>query len=227
MGRLGHSAKSRVIPEFKPINVGEVQKQTIAGNIAAIPQASQLASAINLFNRSEATKSLEASTPGATDVLKKGTEQLAAFIRGEIPKDVSDQVAQQSAERALGGGFGGSGAAKALTARDLGLTSLNLVQQGLSTAEQWLSGAQQLTQPGGYFDVSGMLVTPGQGLQIATEERNAQFQRDLLKAQVDAAPDPFMAALGQAFINQDEQNQQMIRGIISNAAGIAAKGALA
>lgn len=46
------------------------------------------------------------------------------------------------------------------------------------------------------FDLSSMLFTPQQRLSFAISERDAQFQRNLLAEQVEAAPDPATAALG-------------------------------
>lgn len=195
-GAIGAFGKKPNIPAYEPINLGQVQQGAISANLSSLPDAQKLGSAINLFHRSEAAKSLESATPGAGDILKKGTDQIAAFLRGEIPQDVSEEVSRKAAERATSGGFGGSNAAQSLTARDLGLTSLNLIQSGLSSAESWLSGAQQLMQPGGYFDVRSMLTSSGEALNLATQQQAFKYQRDLLAAQIKAAPDPATAALG-------------------------------
>lgn len=54
-----------------------------------------------------------------------------SFLAGEVPNDVAVQVAKSAAAKAqVGGIFGQS--ARALSARDLGLTSLDLVQKGVA-----------------------------------------------------------------------------------------------
>lgn len=184
------------VPGLPAIRPGEVQGETITENLAALPEAEKLAGAVNVARRREGRRALDASVPGARGILEKGTQQIASMIRGEIPDDVSQQVQQFANERAFSGGFGGSGLARNLTARDLGLTSLNLTQSGISSAQQWISGAMQLSQPGGFFDVSSMFFTPSERLSFEERERAAQFNRNLLFEQVKAAPDPATAALG-------------------------------
>lgn len=195
-GAIGAFGRKPTIPLFTEINPDAVQKDTIAGNTAAVTGASKLASAVNAANRKEALTSMEAVTPGASNILSTGTAQLQAMLRGQLPADVKMAIEQSAASRAAAGGFGGTGAASALTARDLGATSLGLVERGLSSAESWLAGAQQLANPQGFFNLSSMFFTPQERLMHATNERNSRYQRDLLAEQVDAAPDPFTAAMG-------------------------------
>lgn len=59
-----------------------------------------------------------------------------ALLNGQIPADVAAQVQNSAAYSALMGGFGGSNMGHALTARDLGQTSLSLQQQGASNLGQ-------------------------------------------------------------------------------------------
>ena len=60
----------------------------------------------------------------------------AAFLRGELPDDVAKQIRQQTSEAAMRFGLGTDQAAAALTARDLGATSVQLMQQGSQMAGQ-------------------------------------------------------------------------------------------
>lgn len=95
---------------------------------------------------------LERIFPGA-----KGQRQIAAratesYLRGEIPKDVQDQIMRSVAEMG-GAGFappqagvpqvGGFQAQQGLLARQLGLTSLGLQQTGMALSQGWqrLAGA--------------------------------------------------------------------------------------
>lgn len=181
------------IPELPRIRPGEVQRRTIQEQQEALPGARELATAVNRFRRQEGARALQSI--GGEDVVRTGTQQLASMLRGEIPEDVGRQVEQRSAQRAAAGGFGGSGMQRALTARDLGLTSLNLIQQGINSAGQWLNQALQVSQPGGFFDVSSMFFTPQERLAFEERDRAQRFQRDLLAEQVRAAPDPGDVAL--------------------------------
>lgn len=95
---------------------------------------------------------LERIFPGA-----KGQRQIAAratesYLKGEIPKDVQDQIMRSVAEMG-GAGFaptqagvpqaGGFQAAQGLLSRQLGLTSLGLQQTGMALSQGWqrLAGA--------------------------------------------------------------------------------------
>lgn len=67
------------------------------------------------------------------------------FLRGQIPLDVQTQVKNNAAQTSLFGGYGGSQVARNLTARDLGLTSLDLIGRGNQGLEQQFSLAQRLS----------------------------------------------------------------------------------
>ena len=72
--------------------------------------------------------------------LEKSALQIAdsaqSLLKGELPADVAAQIRQQSSEAALRFGLGTDQAAAALTARDLGLTSMQLQQEGVSRMTQ-------------------------------------------------------------------------------------------
>jgi hypothetical protein len=53
---------------------------------------------------------------------------------GELPPDVADEIRRQTSQAAVQGGQAGSGLARGLTARDLGLTSLDLQTKGATLA---------------------------------------------------------------------------------------------
>lgn len=54
-----------------------------------------------------------------------------SYLRGEIPADVQSQIRRMTSERGLASAIGRGQAGQAATARDLGLTSLQLQQQGV------------------------------------------------------------------------------------------------
>src|SRR5205814_874219 len=96
----------------------------------------------NLYTDQELAQ-LERILPGYSGSLSAGRATTDALfsealplIHGEIPQDVQDQVQRSSAYQALRGGYMGSGMSNALTARDLGLTSLGLQERGATLAGQ-------------------------------------------------------------------------------------------
>lgn len=191
---IGAFGKKPKIPELPGINPTAIQAQTIADNQAALPAAQQLGTAINEYNTREQlgmlSKALEFIAPGQ---LQKAQGIVSSQLAGEVPKDVMAQVQRRAAAQSLLGGYGGgSGIGRNLSARDFGLTSLGLQQQGLANFSSLASLAPR-TQA---FDVSSLFFTPQQRLQAAFTDREQQFQRNLLNEQVLAAPDPGTAALG-------------------------------
>lgn len=161
------------IPAFTPIDVQKEQQKALEGNLAALPGAQKLASGINTFNTTELERMLAIMIPGYANMRDKISGNIQDQLAGKIPLDVSSAVHRNSAVKSLYGGFGGTGAAKNLTARDLGLVSLDLTQKGLDAATRWMS-ATKVPQ----FDVSSMFISPGFQAQFAQQERDSRFQRD-------------------------------------------------
>lgn len=84
----------------------------------------------NTFNRAELDRLLEASIPGYAEGQKTRTGNAMSLMRGELPPDVEAAIYRSGAGRALEGGYGGSAAGRNLVARDLGRTSLDLMNLG-------------------------------------------------------------------------------------------------
>jgi len=78
----------------------------------------------------------------ADEMSFQALRNVSSMLSGEIPDDVAAQLRRQAAEISQQIGVRGQ-AAQYLTARDLGLTSLDLMQQGLSQAPAALGLAPQ------------------------------------------------------------------------------------
>lgn len=102
---------------------------------------------INEFNMGQLQGMLDKVMPGWKDMFGQANVNAAALLRGAIPTDVSQMVQRNAAQTALTGGFAGTAATGALTARDLGLTSLQLQQTGLSEFEQLLQTTRNYLMP--------------------------------------------------------------------------------
>jgi hypothetical protein len=185
---IGAFGKKPKVPELPTIDPTATQQKTVAGNLSNLPDIMQLGAGVNLFNQQQLMKLQEMALPGG---LAQGQANILAMLKGELPADVARAVTRSAAGRAIAGGFGGSQLAGSLGLRDLGITSLQTMQQGLSAAERWMAAttAQQ-------FNITSMFFTPQQRLGFEMDDRQQRFQRDSLAAQVAAAPDPAKAALG-------------------------------
>lgn len=84
-----------------------------------------------------------------------------SWMRGEISKDVQDSITRNAAFTSLmANGYGGGQNARTLTARDLGLTSLDLQSKGQENSRQWQSLMGQLlpsvTSSAGVMQAQGL-----------------------------------------------------------------------
>lgn len=98
-----------------------------------VPYADRLNKVLDLLNSKDNAafqKTISSVDPTVMANARQFGENTGSYLRGEIPQDVRDQIGRSSAFRALSGGYAGSPMASALTARDLGLTSLDLTKRG-------------------------------------------------------------------------------------------------
>ena len=196
-GLLSKGSKPKV-PAFKPIDFEAEQKQAIQQNIAALQPATELAQKTTAAEQSQLESQLRRAIPGYDQLVKQAGANIGSALRGEISPEVSAQVQRSTAGRALSGGFGaGSGFGRALTARDLGLTGMQIQNQGLAQAQNFIQQQRAfgMVQP---FSVSSMFITPSQRINALAQQNQQQYNRDLQAAQVAAMPDPTMAAIGGA-----------------------------
>lgn len=187
-----------VVPDLPTLDIAKEQRASITANQLALPGLEKLATETNRFNFDEISKMLERAVPGFTAGIKSAGANATALARGEIPDDVSRGVQSSSAARSLGGGFGGSGLARNLTARDLGLTSLNLTGEG----QNRLLGLGAFARNNfGIFDFTNAFITPMQKLNFEREQNAEQWQVKWLRNQITAAPDPDDVALAEGLDN--------------------------
>lgn len=190
-GAFGSKPK---VPELTPISATAEQQATAQGNLQVLPEATKLASQVDQFKSDEIAKMLGAVLPGYQAMLAKGASNAAALMSGQLPSDVTRSVTDAANARAVAGGFGGeSGLAHNLTLRDLGLTSLEAENMGLSQFTSLLSSAKSVTPMP--FDFTTAFLTPGQRMAFDAQQQEAAFRRNWLDAQVASAPDPSTLAM--------------------------------
>lgn len=193
--------KKPKVPELKPIDFAAEQRQAIQQNIAALQPATELAQKTTAAEQSQLETQLRRAIPGYDQLVQQAGANIGAALRGEISPEVSAQVQRSTAGRALSGGFGaGSGFGRALTARDLGLTGMQIQNQGLAQAQNFIQQQRAfgMVQP---FSVSSMFITPAQRIGAIQQQNQLQYGRDLTAAQVAAAPSPMQQSAQTAFTN--------------------------
>lgn len=186
--------KPKVAP-FVPTDLSAEQKKAVGEDISNFGDISTLG---NLYS-SYLQSSIEKQLPGYSALLKEGSatskkilDQAQPLLSGQIPQDVQDQIQRSDAFKSFSGGFGGSQMSAGLTARDLGLTSLNLINQGATLAGQGENATQQWARLAGSttYDPSSMFVTPSQQAAITSQNNQMQQATQQMQYNVDAAPDP-------------------------------------
>jgi hypothetical protein len=193
--------KKPKVPELKPIDFAGEQRQAIQQNIASLQPATELAQKTTAAEQSQLESQLRRAIPGYDQLISQAGQNIGAALRGEVSQDVQSQLQRSAAGRALGGGFGaGSGMGRALSARDFGLTSMQIQNQGLAQAQNFIQQQRTfgMAQP---FSVSSMFITPAQRIGAIQEQQSRMYGRDLTAAQVAAAPSPFQQSVGTAFSN--------------------------
>jgi len=202
-GLLGglFGAKKVKVPELKPIDFAGEQRQAIQQNIASLEPATELATKTTAAEQGVLEAQLRRAIPGYDQLIQQAGKNIGANLRGEVSQDVASQLQRSAAGRALGGGFGaGSGMGRALSARDFGLTSMQIQNQGLNQAQNFIQQQRMfgMAQP---FSVSSMFITPNQRIGFMQQQQQAQYARDMAAAQVSAQPSAMNQAFGSAIGN--------------------------
>lgn len=147
-----------------------------------LPRAKGIGSSMTDYSRGEIEKSMEAAMPGYA---KRRTQALANvddWLAGKLSPETTAEIYRNTAGRAIGGGYSGTGFHGARVARDLGLSSLALQQSGLN-ALPGLNSAFPAAQP---FDISQLAgLSPTQLINLRSQER---AQKMALMAQQSQLP---------------------------------------
>lgn len=131
------------LASYNPISPTAALQQFL-GQQSSLPALQSFANQTNQGSNQAWQQMLFASSPTLQANYGQFGQNTSALLNGQIPADVQAQVQNNAAFQALQGGYGGSNMAHALTARDLGTTSLGLQQQGAQNLGQQQQLAQQL-----------------------------------------------------------------------------------
>jgi len=155
----------------------------------------------------------EVVTPGSQAQRQAALNQINAYIQGQVPQDVQQNINRQVAQN-LGGGFNmfsGGGQAPSAFARNIGQTSVGLSQFGLSAAPTWQQLANSMvTKP--EVGLSAGISTGQIGAGLATHA--ASLGNDLSQSQYNSQMNQYGAQQA-----QQQQNQQLAMQLGSLALG--------
>ncbi len=204
--------KPEVAP-YKTLDLGQEIGRGVGFNLENLPAISSLLNKI---------------IPGFSDMLGAGQENLAqvfanaqANLRGELTPEEIGNIQRSSAQQSLQGGYGGTGMAKALTARDIGQTTeqkqlqgAQLSALGANTAQQWAKLAEEAFSP--------FVVSTGQTAGTTAANLAGQREAQQMQFNVNAAPDP--GALGIFNVDAALGQQMLSFGMAAAGGGIGGGG---
>jgi hypothetical protein len=205
IAELIHGRKPDIAP-FIPTDPLQELYTLLSGEIKDWPQIQQLGD----MYQANAISQISNLFPEFRDIVSQGGKDAQNLLTsaepltmGIIPEDVRQQVFRDSAFTSLGSGtlFGGMG--RALTARDLGTTSLGLMSQGAQLLAQGGNSAQlwdQIAQ-GTMLPASSQLYDPSWFSQFEAQQRAAQQVTKQEKYNVAAAPDPVASGIAGTVMN--------------------------
>lgn len=131
-------------------------------------QAEGIESRRNEFNRAELRKMLGETIPGYEEGQAQRSQTALSLMRGEVPADVQEMIQRSAAARAVSGGYGGTPAGRNLVARDLGRTSLDMMNLG----QQQFAGILGSTPRA---EMANYMLTPSQIMALRSQERTQKM----------------------------------------------------
>lgn len=167
-GSLSGAPASGYSPAFGGIpqipSPGSTASAALGSNIGNLGQIYRLGSGINAFNTEQALSQIGKGLPDYQSMVAQSSKNIGSNLRGELPSDVITQILQNAAERGIITGTSGAPNSNAAYLRALGLTSLNLQQQG----EQELTQAIARTPRPTLFDPNLFLISPAAAQEAQT-----------------------------------------------------------
>jgi len=178
--------KKPKIPKYTPVNQQAEQEAAIAGNLASFGKASELADITAQADQDRLDSILARTMPNYRELISGAGSAVQNMIAGQLPMADQQMIMRRAAERGASMGLGGSAAGRNLTARDLGLSSLQMTQAGLGAFNQLSSNLRQnyMVNP---MSTSSMYVSPSQRIANSIQENQFAYNALVSKRQSDAA----------------------------------------
>ena len=200
---------SRVsLPSLPKVGMSGSTGKAIAAGAEHLTAAADLGKGITEAQQ-DILEGIMSRIPGLDELREGVPTAISSMIRGEIPTQVAEQISRSMAGVGLMGGLGkGSQALKNLTAQKLGVSSLGLIQQGISSAQGWLNTSSQfMAKP---FDIAqSFMPTAQQFFGADVSERDSAYNVGVAQAEQAAAPDPYSAAMEQMRLMEAGRNQSI------------------
>lgn len=181
---------------FIPTDINKAVGDANSANLKNFDASANVAAKSNLFNTDQIKQMLSAIAPDWQKIVGQQEGVIQNQLSGNLPQGTQDFLTRAAASRGVASGVGGSPFGSNISLESLGLNSLGQIQQGFNNAQNWLASAQaRLPNP---MSVQSMFISPAQSIAVQQSNNQGQMQTNWLNSQIRAAPDPMMAAIGQA-----------------------------
>lgn len=178
--------KKPKIPTFKPVNQQGQQEAAIAANLASFGKASELAQQTSQADQDTLDALLLRTDPNYRQNISRASGVIGDFLAGRLPLSDQNVSMRKSAEGSQRGGIPGSRFAQATTARDLGLSQVDLMRTGLGAFNQFSTNLRSnyVANP---MPTASQYVSPTNFIGNAIQENQFRYQALVGKRQSDAA----------------------------------------
>lgn len=148
-------------------------KQALDFNQANLGRFTSMADTLSKAAAQTRSDMLATADPRALEMSQIADNNASAMMSGRIGADVQANLARSGAFRALNGGFGAdSSMGRNLQARDLGLTSLDLMSKGDEMARNWRKLNYDTRIAGTQVDPGSIMTNNGLSSQQALDTAN-------------------------------------------------------
>lgn len=207
-GQLPASAPQAA--EYKPVELNQEQINAITANRDALPYIRQLMSRSNNFLTADALRRARKLIPNYDLSMRNLGAAAGALTGGQLPLDELEKIIGSRAENSSGINI--PGLAGPATLKDLGLSSLDAINQGSGLLGKMVSMAETISPRGGYMKPQDMMLSPQERIRLEMEQRGLVQQSDQNAYNLEATASP-----------QAMANLRMASGEGANAASMAAQ----
>ncbi len=173
------------VAQYNPVDLGQVQKDTIQGNLSNSDSIEQLISRGNAFNTSQAINIQNQVMPGYQALSKSLSDraQTLASHPYDVPQEVQDNIARIAAEKGISAGTRGQFNDFSLL-RDFGVNELAYGQSNIQQSQQLTGLLAAIAPKVNPMSPLSFYVTPAQG--VATVSNNNAQAQAIAQGQINA-----------------------------------------
>lgn len=127
------------------VDAAKESKKALDYNLSNMGVYTDMAARLTSADTTARLNQLDTINPGWRDERDQAGAVNESWMRGEVSKDVQDVIGRTAAfQSVMSGGYGNGSNTRALSARDLGMTSVDLQMKGQENSRQWQSLMGQL-----------------------------------------------------------------------------------